>query len=87
MDIVEVVDARKTRIEVDAAWDLLRAAAGITTVKGKNVRIWDPKVDDQAEILKQVIGPSGNLRAPTCRIKEEFVVGFNPEVYEQLLKR
>jgi len=43
-------------------------------------------VDDKKEILKDVIGPSGNLRAPTWRIGNEFIVGFNPELYEEVFR-
>ena len=45
---------------------------------------WNPASDDKANILKDVIGPSGNLRAPTWRIGNEFIVGFNPELYEEV---
>ena len=36
------------------------------------------------EILKDVMGPSGNLRAPAWRIGAEFIVGFNPELYQEM---
>jgi len=43
-------------------------------------------VDDKSTILQHVIGPSGNLRAPTYRIKNKFIVGFNQEFYEQWMQ-
>ncbi len=33
------------------------------------------------------MGPSGNLRAPTFRLGNHYLVGFNPEMYEQHLLR
>ncbi|GIT72814.1 MAG: hypothetical protein Ct9H300mP28_26280 [Pseudomonadota bacterium] len=30
--------------------------------------VWNPSIDAKEEILKDVIGPSGNLRAPTWRV-------------------
>jgi hypothetical protein len=81
-----VVDARKERIGARKAWDLFHKAKSITTAKGKKVERWDPGTDDKATILQHVMGPSGNLRAPTYRIKDEFVVGFNPELYDMLMK-
>ena len=75
------MDARKERIEVDAAWTMLQAARSITTAKGKKVQTWNPKTDDKAMILKHAMGPSGNLRAPTLRIKDKIIIGFNPELY------
>jgi len=77
------VDVRKERIEADAAWALLQTAGSITTAKGKKVKIWNPKTDNKAIILKHAMGPSGNLRAPTFRIKDQFIIGFNPELYEE----
>jgi hypothetical protein len=78
-----VIDARKERFDARRVWDLLHNAKTITTAKGKKVQRWDPGVDDKATILQHVMGPSGNLRAPTYRIGKEFVVGFNAELYER----
>ena len=62
---------------------MLKSASVIRTGKGKNSKKWNPEVDKKDEILKDVTGPSGNLRAPAWRIGNEFVVGFNPELYEE----
>ena len=62
----------------------MESASLILTGKGKKRQEWNPTSDDKANILKDVIGPSGNLRAPTWRIGNEFVVGFNPELYEEV---
>ena len=32
-----------------------------------------------------MIGPSGNLRAPTLRVGTTLVVGFNDEMYDTVL--
>ena len=80
-----MVDARKERFDAERVWDLLHNAKSITTAKGKKVQTWDPEVDDKTTILKHVIGPSGNLRAPTYRIGDEFLVGFNSELYDKWL--
>ena len=81
--IIETVDARKQRIDADAAWKLLQSAGKIITAKGKKVQTFSPKSDDKADILRQAMGPSGNLRAPALRAKDSFVIGFNKELYEQ----
>ena len=62
----------------------MESASLILTGKGKKRQEWNPNFDDKATILKDVIGPSGNLRAPTWRIGNEFIVGFNPELYEEV---
>ncbi len=63
---------------------MMESASLILTGKGKKRQEWNPDSDDKANILKDVIGPSGNLRAPTWRIGNEFIVGFNPELYEEV---
>ena len=63
---------------------MLKSASLIRTGKGKKTNVWNPSKDQKEEILKDVIGPSGNLRAPAWRIGTEFLVGFNPELYEEM---
>jgi len=63
---------------------MLKSASVIRTGKGKKTNVWNPSSDEKEEILKDVIGPSGNLRAPAWRIGTEFIVGFNPELYEEM---
>ena len=81
-----MVDARKGRFDSDKVWGLLQKAKSVTTAKGKKVQKWDPAVDDKTDILKHAIGSSGNLRAPAYRIKDDFVVGFNKELYDRWMK-
>jgi len=40
---------------------------------------------DDDEIASLMMGPSGNLRAPTFRKGKTIVVGFNEEAYIKLL--
>lgn len=42
----------------------------------------EPASDE--EILKLMLGPTGNLRAPTLRTGKKLIVGFNQEMYEGL---
>jgi len=39
----------------------------------------------QEEILKLVLGPTGNLRAPTLLVGKTMVVGFNEEMYSDVV--
>ena len=77
-----VVDARKNRIDENDAWTLLKEARSISVAKGKKVQVFSAAGDNKDAILKQVMGPSGNLRAPTFRVKDHFVIGFNEALYE-----
>ena len=85
--IQEAVDARKERIDAAAAWELLHNAAKITVARGKQLSSLHPGEENKEEILKQVMGPSGNLRAPALRAGNEFVIGFQPDFYKQWLRR
>jgi len=82
----EVVDAKKTRIDEAAAWQLLKDAGTIAIAKGKKVQSFTSTKAAKDEILKHAMGPSGNLRAPTYRAGDRFVIGFNAELYEDWVK-
>lgn len=81
-----MTDARKQRIDADAAWALLQSAESVTIAKGKKIQKFVPATDGEEAVLKQAMGPSGNLRAPTYRVGDEYVIGFNAELYEAWLK-
>jgi arsenate reductase-like glutaredoxin family protein len=38
----------------------------------------------EEEILKLILGPTGNLRAPTLLVGKKMVVGFNDEMYQSV---
>ena len=80
------MDARKNRIEVQQAWDIVKEAKEISVAKGKKVVNFSRVADEKEEVLKRVMGPSGNLRAPTLRINDQFIVGFNLEMYGEKFK-
>jgi len=50
------------------------------------VQDFDPQKDDKEIILKNILGTSGNLRVPTLQLKKTFIVGFNENLYEKILK-
>ena len=78
------VFANKEKINSEDAREMMKSATIIRTGKGKKWKEWSPSDDDKTEILKDVIGPSGNLRAPTWKIGNEFLVGFNQELYSEV---
>lgn len=63
---------------------MLKKASTLISAKGKKVVEVDLKKTDlsQDEILKLVLGPTGNLRAPTLLVGKKMIVGFNEEMYE-----
>ena len=59
----------------------------LIAAKGKKVETFDLKTDrpDDATLLARMMGPTGNLRAPTARVGRTLVVGFNEEAYARVL--
>ena len=85
MSTEEVVDAKTPRIDEAAAWQVLKDAGSIAIAKGKKVQNFTSAKAAKEEILKHAMGPSGNLRAPTYRVGDRFVIGFNAGLYEDWL--
>ena len=62
----------------------VRRADHLWVSRGTSVRYFDLKREppSDAELKKLLIGPSGNLRAPTIRRGKKLFVGFHREPYE-----
>ena len=54
--------------------------------KGKKVTAIDLKKEKPSRValLKLMLGPTGNLRAPVVRRAQTLVVGFHEETYRQV---
>ncbi len=84
---MEVVDAKKMRFGRAEALTLVKSAAKVIVVKGKSVVAFDmKKPPSDAELLAAILGPTGNLRAPTVRAGKTLMIGFNEAVYDAALK-
>lgn len=87
MDVEQVQDAGKERKGPDEALALARSADKVLVAKGKKVVEFDMKDGpDDETLLKSLLGPSGNLRAPTLRRGKTLLVGFSDELYDRWLK-
>ena len=80
-------NARKTSF---AAKDLKKVIGSVLTVysaRGKNVVTIDLSTDSVTSetVRKSILGPTGNLRAPAILSGEILVVGFNRDLYEEVL--
>ena len=80
MEIEETVDARLHRIDEERAWEMLKTANQVSIAKGKKFEIFTPETDGRETIMAKAMGPSGNLRAPTLKIGEDYVIGFNADL-------
>lgn len=84
LSIAQAVDARKEALAGDEAWQLLARAGKIQVARGSKQLTFDPQTDDREEILRQTLGRTGNLRAPTLLVGDRLLVGFNEALYALL---
>lgn len=70
------------------ALELVKDVDEIYSAKGKTVRHLrvDTSKVDREELLSLLLGPTGNLRAPTARVGRTLLVGFDAATYERTLK-
>ena len=52
-------------------------------MKGKKVARFDVKSAVTEEAVQAMLGPTGNLRAPTIRVGRTLLVGYNDEVFNE----
>ena len=81
------MDARKEKLDSTEVWERIKTVQSIHVAKGKKVDVFDPTVDSQDDILKAIMGRSGNLRAPTLQVGDTFFVGFNAPLYDAIPTR
>jgi hypothetical protein len=67
------------------ARSIAKATSKVYVAKGKKLDVFDMKDAKIGEVVEKMLGPTGNLRAPTLRIGKQTVVGFNDEAYGSLL--
>ena len=82
----EHVNARKTRFGLADGVKMLEGMNELYATKGKKVIHIDLKKEKPShELLKSLlIGPSGNLRAPSFKVGKTMVVGFDEATYAEI---
>ena len=78
------MSASKKLGKADAA-RLVKAAKQVIVAKGKSVQTFAPGGKAPDEIVGAVLGPTGNLRAPTLVVGDRLLVGWNEEAYTDAL--
>ncbi|MCB9877348.1 MAG: hypothetical protein H6835_07075 [Planctomycetes bacterium] len=80
------MDAQKQRFAPADLEQLFADAAKVVVARGKKVLTFTPGAADfdRTAFETAVIGPSGNLRAPTARVGKTWYVGFSDEAYAPL---
>jgi hypothetical protein len=81
--VAEQVDASKQRQGRAEALALAKSVSRVVVAKGKKVVAFDMKKDppDDDTLAAHLLGPTGNLRAPTLRTGDVLLVGFSEESY------
>jgi arsenate reductase-like glutaredoxin family protein len=88
IDTAEQVDAKKVRMGPEQALALVKDVDQLYVAKGAKVVHLDLKREkpDRATLLGLLLGPSGNLRAPSLRKGRTLLVGFDEPTYKALLR-
>jgi arsenate reductase-like glutaredoxin family protein len=86
-EIESVSDANKEKRGRAEALALAKSVCKVVVGKGKKVLTIDMKKDppDDQTLAALMLGPTGNLKAPTLRIGDTLLVGFSEEAYKQVL--
>ncbi len=81
-----IQNAKKEVIAGDEAVALAQKAKKIIASKGAKIISLDLAKDkpDDETLRGLVVGPSGNLRAPTLKIGRDLIVGFSDGLYAQV---
>ena len=81
------MDARKRTITGDRALEALKGVDELYVVKGRSVTHVDLTRErlDRRALLGLLLGPTGNLRAPTIRKGRTLLVGFDEATYRRVL--
>lgn len=80
IDIEETVPASR-KLQADDARILLKQADRLIVAKGKKVTEFEIGSRVAAKAVDAMLGPTGNLRAPTAVVGKTVLVGFNDEAY------
>jgi arsenate reductase-like glutaredoxin family protein len=63
---------------------MAKAASKVFVAKGKKVSEFEPAGKASKELVEAMMGPTGNLRAPTIRKGKTVVVGFDEELFDEI---
>ncbi len=81
------MDAKKAKLGLKDAMALLAGADVLYAARGKKVERIDLRAGkpDKATVERLMLGPTGNLRAPTLRVGRTLVIGFDEGTYRKVL--
>ena len=83
IEIAETVPASR-KLQAAYAKKLLKGAEKLVVAKGKKVSEYSIGSRIGSDVVEAMLGPTGNLRAPTAVVGATVLVGFNEEIFEQV---
>lgn len=83
-DVIQYGNATNERLSGSSIDDLLGLVNFVRIAKGKKIVDYHLNANNRKEIVAYVTGRSGTLRAPTLRVGDTLIVGFNEELYDKL---
>src|SRR2546421_12015074 len=85
--VSERTDASKDKRGRAEALALAKSVTKVVVGKGKKVVTFDMQNDppDDDALAAVILGPTGNLKAPTFRKGDTLVVGFSEAAYKEVL--
>ena len=83
-----MVNAKKSKLQRDDALELAQSVTDVYATKGKKVVHLDltKRAHDDETLSQLLLGPTGNLRAPTMRSGTSLVVGFDEQTFRAVLR-
>ena len=82
INVTETVPASR-KLQRSDAKALLQGASILIVAKGKTVNTFSVGSRIPTDAVDAMLGPTGNLRAPTVRVGKTLVVGFNDTVFTE----
>lgn len=87
IEILKSVNAVKDKIGTDEAWELIKTYKTVVVGKGKKFQEFEPVEENREQILKETIGRSGNLRAPSIKVGDKLIIGFTDDMFKKFIKQ
>lgn len=68
----------------DVAETMIAESTALHVAKGKKLTSFEGEELRTEDAVNAMLGPTGNLRAPTLRVGKTLLVGFNEDLFTQV---
>jgi arsenate reductase-like glutaredoxin family protein len=82
IEVTDTIPASR-KWQASDAEEKLKGATKLIAMKGKKVTELNPNKDPIDECVTAMLGPTGNMRAPTIKVGKTLLVGFNEDVFSE----